>query len=112
MEKRSICGLLAELGPWTPPALPDEIPHGDMPGDKIVIGEDHVRKAQLLFPKLLEALKGLDSEKAVVSVFGGSGVGKSEIASLLGWYLQSIGVGSYVISGDNYPHRIPQGGRL
>ena len=107
MEKRSICGLLAELGPWTPPALPDEIPHGDMPGDKIVIGEDHVRKAQLLFPKLLEALKGLDSEKAVVSVFGGSGVGKSEIASLLGWYLQSIGVGSYVISGDNYPRRIP-----
>ena len=98
---------LAKQGPWTAPPLPESIPHGDMPGDKIVIGEDHVRKAQLLFPKLLEALKGLDSEKAVVSVFGGSGVGKSEIASLLGWYLKSIGVGSYVISGDNYPRRIP-----
>ena len=107
MDKRSICGLLAKQGPWTPPALPENIPHGDMPGDKIVIGEDHVRKAQLLFPRLLEVLKGLDSEKAVVSVFGGSGVGKSEIASLLGWYLRSIGVGSYVISGDNYPRRIP-----
>ena len=107
MDKRSIRALLAGLGPWTPPALPEEIPHGDMPGDKIVIGEDHIRKAQLLFPKLLEALKGLDSEKAVVSVFGGSGVGKSEIASLLGWYLRSVGVGRYVISGDNYPRRIP-----
>ena len=107
MDKRSIRALLAGLGPWTPPALPEEIPHGDMPGDKIVIGEDHIRKARLLFPKLLEALKGLDSEKAVVSVFGGSGVGKSEIASLLGWYLRSVGVGSYVISGDNYPRRIP-----
>ena len=98
---------LAKQGPWTAPPLPESIPHGDMPGDKIVIGEDHVRKAQLLFPKLLEALKGLDSEKAVVSVFGGSGVGKSEIAALLGWYFREAGVGSYVLSGDNYPRRIP-----
>ena len=52
---------LAEQGPWTPPALPESIPHGDMPGDKIRIGEDHIRKAQLLFPKLLEALKDLDA---------------------------------------------------
>ncbi|MBR3557106.1 MAG: ATP-binding protein, partial [Oscillospiraceae bacterium] len=103
----SLRELLAKQGPWTAPALPDEIPHGDMPGDKIVIGEDHIRKAQLLFPRLLEALKELEGEKAVVSVFGGSGVGKSEIASLLAWYLKDIGVGSYVISGDNYPRRIP-----
>ena len=103
----SLSEKLSNMRPWTPPALPESIPHGDMPGDKIRIGEDHIRKAQLLFPKLLEALKELEGGKAVVSVFGGSGVGKSEIASLLGWYLQSIGVGSYVISGDNYPRRIP-----
>ena len=107
MDQKRLREHLAEQGPWTPPPLPESIPHGDMPGDKIVIGGDHVRKAQLLFPKLLEALKELEGGKAVVSVFGGSGVGKSEIASLLGWYLQSIGVGSYVISGDNYPRRIP-----
>ena len=107
MDQMRLREHLAEQGPWTPPALPESIPHGDMPGDKIRIGEDHIRKAQLLFPKLLEALKELEGGKAVVSVFGGSGVGKSEIASLLGWYLQSIGVGSYVISGDNYPRRIP-----
>ena len=97
----------AQIGTWTPPELPEDIPHGDMPGDKVCIGEDHIRKAQLLFPKLLEALKELPGGKAVVSVFGGSGVGKSEIASLLGWYLRCAGIGSYVISGDNYPHRIP-----
>ena len=106
-EAPTLAEKLAGIGPWTPPPLPDDIPHGDMPGDKICIGEDHIRKAQLLFPKLLEALKGLEGEKAVVSVFGGSGVGKSEIASLLAWYLRSEGVGSYVISGDNYPRRIP-----
>ncbi|MBO7677585.1 MAG: ATP-binding protein, partial [Erysipelotrichaceae bacterium] len=44
---------------------------------------------------------------AVVTVFGGSGVGKSEIASLLAYYLQDAGFGSYVMSGDNYPFRIP-----
>ena len=97
----------AQIGTWTPPELPEDIPHGDMPGDKVCIGEDHIRKAQLLFPKLLEALKELPGGKGVVSVFGGSGVGKSEIASLLGWYLRCAGIGSYVISGDNYPHRIP-----
>ncbi len=100
-EATPLSEKLANIGPWTPPALPEEIPHGDMPGDRIRIGGDHIRKAQLLFPKLLEALKELADGKAVVSVFGGSGVGKSEIASLLGWYLQSLGVGSYVTSGDN-----------
>jgi len=43
-----------------------------------------------------------------VAVCGGSGVGKSEIASLLSYYLNRIGVGSYTLSGDNYPHRIPK----
>ena len=48
-----------------------------------------------------------ESGKIVISVFGGSGVGKSEIASLLAWYLNCAGIGSYVMSGDNYPRRIP-----
>ncbi len=106
-EALTLAQRLGQTGPWTPPPLPEDLPHGDMPGDRIVVGEDHIRKAQLLFPRLLEALKGLDGRKAVVSVFGGSGVGKSEIASLLAWYLRCAGIGSYVISGDNYPHRIP-----
>ena len=66
-----------DLNTWQFPALPDEIPHGDMPGDKVEIGEKHIRKAQTIFPLLMERLEALDSDRAVVSVYGGSGVGKS-----------------------------------
>jgi alpha-galactosidase len=96
---------------WTTPALPAEIPHGDMPGDKVSINEGHVAKANLIFPRLLALLPDLlaqnPAKRAVISVCGGSGVGKSETASLLSYYLNQLGVGAYTLSGDNYPHRIP-----
>lgn len=96
---------------WSAPALPAKIPHGDMPGDKVSINEGHIAKANLIFPRLcalLSAALALNpAGKAVVSVCGGSGVGKSETASLLSFYLNQIGVGAYTLSGDNYPHRIP-----
>ncbi len=85
----------------------DEVKKGDMPGDKIVIGEDHIKKARTIFPLLVEEINKLNRDKIVISVFGGSGVGKSEIASLLGFFLEKQGIGSYVLSGDNYPRRIP-----
>lgn len=93
---------------WRAPALPDAIPHGDMPGDKVEIGEEHIRKAQTIFPLLLDELKQFPDRKCVISVYGGSGVGKSEIASLLCYYFRAAGVGAYTMSGDNYPHRIPK----
>ena len=95
--------ICIDLNTWQFPTLPDEIPHGDMPGDKVEIGEKHVRKAQTIFPLLAEKLNGLETERAVVSVYGGSGVGKSEIASLLSFYLNAAGIGAYTLSGDNYP---------
>ena len=49
---------LAALGGWTPPALPAEIPHGDMPGDKVCIDDEPIRKANGIFPALLRALAG------------------------------------------------------
>ena len=90
------------------PEVTPDIPHGDMPGDKIEIGESHIRKAQTIFPELLKQLLENGREKAVLCVCGGSGVGKSEIASVLGYYLSSLGIGTYVLSGDNYPRRIPK----
>lgn len=88
------------------------IPAGDMPGDKVAIGQDHVDKAKFILPMLAELLvpviKNSPCSRAVVSVYGGSGVGKSEIASLLSYYLRLLGIGSYTLSGDNYPHRIPK----
>jgi len=96
---------------WTPPELPQAIPQGDMPGDRIRIGPEHIRKAGILFPPLCGMLADVcassPSSRAVVTVCGGSGVGKSEIASLTSHYLREIGVGAYTLSGDNYPHRIP-----
>lgn len=96
---------------WSPTAVPEVVPTGDMPGDAVSIGEAHLRKAELLFPmlvdELLPVLRRSGHGRAVVSVAGGSGVGKSEIASLLSFHLRAAGVGAYTLSGDNYPRRIP-----
>ncbi|MBO7386374.1 MAG: adenylylsulfate kinase [Lachnospiraceae bacterium] len=95
---------------WKAPSIPSDIPHGDMPGDKVEINDGHVMKANVIFPRLLELMKeeaGKGKEKIVITVCGGSGVGKSEIASILSFYLTSAGIKSYTLSGDNYPRRIP-----
>jgi alpha-galactosidase len=81
-----------------------------MPGDKVNIGASHITKANTLFPRLFDLLEPIFTanaySRAVVTVCGGSGVGKSEIASLLSFYLANMGIGSYTLSGDNYPHMI------
>ena len=97
------------LAGWQSVAVPQEIPHGDMPGDRVCIGPEHVAKAETVFAALKDMLAvRLESGRAVVSVCGGSGVGKSEIASVLGYYLNGLGIGAYIMSGDNYPRRIPR----
>lgn len=85
------------------------IPHGDMPGDKVNIEESHILKAKIIFPELIKKVKecAKTNSKVVIAVCGGSGVGKSEIASLLTYYFENMGIGCYTLSGDNYPHRIP-----
>ena len=104
--------LSAFNGPWTAPVIPGEPGHGDMPGDKICIEQQHIDKANVLYPLLRPQLRALLSAqphgRAVIGVCGGSGVGKSEIASVLGEYLKQEGVGAYILSGDNYPRRIPR----
>ncbi len=80
------------------------IPTGDMPGDSVQIGQSHLDKAERVYPRLLAAN---GHHRAIVAVHGGSGVGKSEIGSVLGEMLRRDGIGAYVMSGDNYPRRIP-----
>ena len=98
--------------PWQEPALSGTIAQGDMPGDKICISEEHIQKAKTIYPVLRELLARQLGEspcgRAVVTVCGGSGVGKSEIASLISYYLNAEGVGAYTLSGDNYPRRYPE----
>ena len=83
---------------WTAPKLPAllaEIPHGDMPGDKVEIGEGHIAKANTIFPVLLQEIETCQKagqQKTVIAVCGGSGVGKSETASLLAYYLNEAGI--------------------
>ncbi len=105
--------LLAYINGWQPPTIDDaeRVPTGDMPGDKVQIEAGHIQKANLIMPSLLERLAMTFSEgdhkRAVVTVHGGSGVGKSETGALLAFYLNELGIGTYVLSGDNYPYRIP-----
>jgi hypothetical protein len=100
--------------PWVPEEIrdPDCISKGDMPGDKVRIVPEHIRNARIIFPKLLEMLIPVLEEnpyqRAVVVVSGGSGAGKSGIASVLSYYFNHMDIGSYTLSGDNYPHRLPK----
>ena len=88
-----------------------DIPHGDMPGDQVCIGSDHINKSKVIFKELLNILPDVigssKNHKAVITICGGSGVGKSEIASLLSYSFCQLGIGCYTLSGDNYPRRIP-----
>ncbi len=90
----------------------NSITKGDMPGDKIYIDSEHLKKAKVILPYLVDLLAPFIDEhpmhRAVISIYGGSGTGKSEIASLISYYFNQIGLGSYILSGDNYPHRIPK----
>lgn len=102
--------IILEQKNWNGIEIKPNIPHGDMPGDKVQIEEVHIKKAETVFKELLQKLPFYfeKNEKVVLAVCGGSGVGKSEIASILTYYFENIGIGSYTLSGDNYPHRIPQ----
>ena len=87
------------------------VPTGDMPGDSVQVAESHLDKARALFPVLWDlltpVLASAPHHRAVIAVHGGSGSGKSEIGSLLAHGLNASGVGAYVLSGDNYPRRVP-----
>jgi alpha-galactosidase len=89
---------------------PATLPKGDMPGDRIFINEAVEKKAISIFPALMDRLAPLleSSNRAVVSIYGGSGSGKSVLASLIAYHLRGVRVGAYILSGDNYPHRIPR----
>ena len=75
------------------PALtdPNSIPTGDMPGDKVHITDWHLAAAATLYPALREQLDPvLAAGRAVVAVYGGSGVGNGLMHSEpIGWHDQA-----------------------
>lgn len=90
---------------------PIGVPGGDVPGADLHVGPDRLVKAKIVLPLLLDKLSAVrtlhPSGRVVVTVAGGSGVGKSGIAALLAYALNRLGIGTYLLSGDNYPHRVP-----
>ena len=64
----------------------ENIPQGDTAGDKIWIGPQQKEKAAKIFPVVLpmlrEVLEKSPAKRAVITVCGGSGVGKTGISSL------------------------------
>lgn len=50
----------------------------------------------------------ISGNKAVISIFGGSGCGKTTLASMISQYFLNDQIGCFVLSGDNYPRRIPK----
>ena len=75
--------VMRNLEAWQFPALAEDMPHGDMPGDRVIISEALVPHAQTLFRLLISKMKELGDEKVIISIFGGSGSGKSVTTSLL-----------------------------
>lgn len=112
LRLQTIRQRLEDTGVDALPAIPEQLAGGDMPGDKILIEPWHVKLAKTILPQLLacilETMQRQGTLRVVVSICGGSGVGKSEVASLLSFYLNALTVGSYTLSGDNYPHRFPR----
>ena len=71
------------------------------------LAQEQIRNAERLFPLILEKTEERKEKKTVISVSGGSGVGKTGMAFLLQNMFEKQGKKSLIISGDNYPHRIP-----
>lgn len=108
MNIDAIQKLASGLSGWTLPRTDGPIPQGDMPGDKVQIGPEHIAKANTIFPLLVPlAAEYAHKGRVVISVCGGSGVGKSEIASLLSHYFRSAGIGSYTLVRRQLPPAYP-----
>ena len=70
---------------------------------------------QFSFKKMQEAAalydllrKKIGAERKVISIFGGSGSGKTTMAEILQQQFLADGIGCFIVHGDDYPHRIPK----
>ncbi|MBR4445100.1 MAG: hypothetical protein IKS37_04320 [Solobacterium sp.] len=108
MLKDRLETILETIDSHSFPAPCDDMPHGDMPGDKVLISDALIPHAQTLFRLLVQKMAAQGRNKYVIAIFGGSGSGKSVTTSLLTYYLNDAGIRTYAMSGDNYPRRIPE----
>ncbi len=70
--------------------------------------DGQIHNAEILFPAILEKMKQKKcGKRLVISISGGSGVGKTGMAYLIKERFGRQGINAIVVSGDSYPHRIP-----
>ena len=67
-----------------------------------------LKEAGTLYEKVQEWRDGNVKNRVVISLYGGSGSGKTTLATALQQYFLNDGTGCYLLSGDDYPHRIPK----
>lgn len=97
--------------PWQAPEIVVEDLLGNEASEKICIVPALVHNANTLFEAIRQHLVALieknKSNRVILSLSGGSGSGKTTMAAVIAYYFKAIGIEAYILSGDNYPHRIP-----
>lgn len=85
--------------------IPLDFPKIEYEAYQIALTE--IELAKKLYDEINKHIEAQD-KKTVISIFGGSGCGKTTIASVISGYFLNDKVGCYVLAGDNYPRRIPK----
>ena len=67
-----------------------------------------LKEAGRLYEKVQKWCARNAKKRVVISLYGGSGSGKTTLATALQQYFLNDGTGCYLLSGDDYPHRIPK----
>ena len=67
-----------------------------------------LKEAGTLYEKVQKWCDRNAKNRVVISLYGGSGSGKTTLATALQQYFLNDGTGCYLLSGDDYPHRIPK----
>jgi alpha-galactosidase len=71
------------------------------------IAMTEMESAEHLYKVMRNHMNALE-QKTVVSIFGGSGCGKTTLSSVISQYFLNDGIGCYVLAGDHYPRRMPE----
>ena len=67
-----------------------------------------LKEAGRLYEKVQKWCDRNAEKRMVISIYGGSGSGKTTLATALQQCFLNDGTGCYLLSGDDYPHRIPK----
>lgn len=85
--------------------MPIAFPKAEYESYQIALTE--VELAKNLY-KVIKKNIGTQDKRTVISIFGGSGCGKTTFSNIISEYFLNDGIGCYVLAGDNYPRRIPK----